>query len=93
MRRCGVEPHEKNAVLNRDVGVNLTYTWPEESGKLDSIWDEITIDFLNFLDQWIEKKPSIGGVAIRYELWRSTMMIGMTDGRSKLSLWGSFVEI
>jgi hypothetical protein len=59
--------------------VNLTYTWPEESGKLDGIWDETTIDFLNFLDQWIEKKPSMSDVAIRCELWRSSMMIGMKD--------------
>jgi hypothetical protein len=57
------------------VGVNLTYIWPEESGKLDDIWDETTIDFLNFLDQWIEKKPSMDDVAIRCELWRSAMMI------------------
>jgi hypothetical protein len=77
--RCGCESH--------------IYTWPEESGKLDDIWDETTIDFLNFLDQWIEKNTSMGDVAIRCELRRSAMMIGMTDGRSKLSLYGSFVEI
>jgi hypothetical protein len=57
------------------VGVNLTYTWPEESDNLDGIWDEITTDFLNFLDQWIEKKPSMDDVAIRCELWESAMMI------------------
>jgi gag-polypeptide of LTR copia-type len=61
MKKCG-------------VGVNLTYTWSEESDKLDGIWDEITIDFLNLLDQWIEKKPSIDGVVIRCELWRSAMI-------------------
>jgi hypothetical protein len=69
----------KNAVWSRGVGVNLTYTWSEESGKLDGIWDETTIDFLNFLDQWIEKKPSMSDVAIRCELWRSSIMIGMKD--------------
>jgi hypothetical protein len=38
----------KNVVWSRGVGVNLTYTWPEESGKLDVIWDETTIDFFEF---------------------------------------------
>jgi hypothetical protein len=51
------------------------YTWHEESAKLDDIWDKTTTDFLNFLYQWIEKKSSIDYVVIRYELWRSTMMI------------------
>jgi hypothetical protein len=69
----------KNAVWSHVVDVNLTYTWPEESGKLDGIWVETTIDFLNFLDQWIGKKPSMGDVAIRCELWRNSIMIGMTD--------------
>jgi hypothetical protein len=65
----------EDVVWSRGVSVDLTYTWPEESDKLDGIWDETMIDFLNFLDQWIEKKLSMDGVAIRYELWRSTMMI------------------
>jgi hypothetical protein len=65
----------KNAVWSRGVGVNLTYTWLEELGKLDGIWDETTTDFLNFLDQWIKKKPSMDDVSIRCELWRSVMMI------------------
>jgi hypothetical protein len=65
----------EDVVWSRGVGVNLTYTWHEESAKLDDIWDKTTTDFLNFLDQWIEKKSSIDYVVIRYELWRSTMMI------------------
>jgi hypothetical protein len=70
---CGAT--RKNTAWNRGVGVNLTYTWPEQSGKLDGIWDEITTGFLNFLYQWIEKKPSMDRVAIRCELWRNTIMI------------------
>jgi hypothetical protein len=73
---------KKNAVWSRGVGVNLTYTWPEESDKLDGIWDETVTDFSGCLAEWIEKKPSMDGVVIRCELWRSAIMIGMTDGRN-----------
>jgi hypothetical protein len=53
---------------------------------LDDIWDETMTDFLNFLDQWIEKKPSMDGVSIRCELWKSVMMI-WRQGNNKDKCW------
>jgi hypothetical protein len=57
----------EDVVWSRGVGVNLTYTLPEESHKLDGIWDEIMIDFFEF-PKSMNREETVNGWR-RYSLW------------------------
>jgi hypothetical protein len=60
MKKCGVEPR-------CGCESHIYMTWRVR--QLDSICDETTTDFLGFLAEWIEKKPSLFAASYEEVQW------------------------